>query len=107
MNFQQKIYYASFIFILLNGADAIITFYALNLHSPHIHELNSIFTPTIFNTAIKILVLPFVLELLTAIWIEFYRKHTLPLFAIFLILDIMFTIVVINNVIVLCQAINS
>ena len=107
MNFQQKIYYASFIFILLNSADAIITMYTLHLYSPYIHELNSIFPPTMFNVFIKILVLPAILELLTALWIEFYREHTILLFTVFLVLDIMFTIIVINNVVVLCQAING
>ena len=107
MNFKQKIYCASFIFILLNGADAIITLYALNLHSPFIQESNTIHALTIFNIDMKVLILPTILELFTVIWIELYRKHTILLFAVFLILDIMFTIVVINNVVVLCRAINS
>ena len=107
MNIKKTIYLSFIIFMFLNFADAVLTFIILSFHCPFVQELNVVFNPTLFNAIIKVLVLPFILGLLTIIWIQFYRKNTILLFIVLLILDIIFVIIVINNVHVLCQIIND
>lgn len=91
---------------LLNFLDGIITLYAMSLNNPHIVELNPFFTPGTFN--IK-MVLPMALTFVWSItWYKAWREEDditrQLLIWMMIILNVAFTAIFINNIVVLALA---